>query len=107
MSDSISRRSVLRLIERYINGLEPHGHPAMGEDEVKIRAASIIAKMVEEIPSEPELPIISCNLRHGAGGTLIDHEGNLICTMNLNGKMSLAQAFFYAEQFIKSVNESC
>ena len=106
MSDSISRRSVLRLIERYINGLEPHGHPAMGEDEVKIRAASIIAKMVEEIPSEPKTPVTS-RLRHGSGGTLIDHEGNLICTMNLNGKMSLSQAFFYAEQFIKSTNESC
>lgn len=104
MTDSISRRSVLKLIERYINGLEPHGHPAMGEDEAKIRAASNIAKMIEEMP--PELPIIG-RLKHGSGGTLIDHEGNLICTMNLNGKMSLAQAFFYAEQFIKSINESC
>lgn len=105
MNDIISRKAVLTMIGRVINSLEPHGHPAMGDDEVRIEMASRIAKMVSEMNtvSERETPVIS-RLSHGPAGTLVDMDGNVICTFNLQGKMTVQQAFAYAEAFIDSVN---
>jgi hypothetical protein len=105
MSDNVSRKAILGMIDDMISGLEPHGHPAMGDDEIRIKTASEIARKILQMTpaSEQVKPVIS-DLSHGAGGTLVDREGNVICTLNLHGKMTVQQAFAYAEAFIKAVN---
>lgn len=49
-------------------------------------------------------PVISTNLKMGAGGTILDELGRVVCTMNLKKTgLSVAEAYAYAQIFITSV----
>ena len=58
-----------------------------------------LTKLIEAQP-------IRTNLTSGAGGTIVDDQGRVICTMNLkhNG-LSLAEAWTYAQLFMAAARD--
>lgn len=106
MNITESKLQVLRAIEQYANSLEPHGHPAMGDDEIRIKTATEIHKIIREMvmPEDcqgDDSPVLQ-HLKHGAGGTLVNNDGIVVCTFNLKD-LSLREAFAYADLFIDAV----
>lgn len=107
MNITKSKTQVLRAIQQYANSLEPHGHPAMGDDEIRIQTAAEIHKIIREMEmpedrrGDDNSPVLQY-LKHGAGGTLVNNNGDVVCTFNMKD-LSLSEAFAYADLFINAV----